>query len=74
MFQKRYDIEKLQDHNVKTAFVLQLKNRFQALRDIPDTIESETTVVNTKWEQIRAIYEQSSEECLGYKVGKKMKK
>ena len=60
------DIEKLQDHNVKNAFILQLKNRFQALTDIPDTIESETTVVNTKWEHIRAIYEKSSEECLGY--------
>jgi hypothetical protein len=68
------DIEKLQDHNVKNAFILQLKNRFQALTDIPDTIESETTVVNTKWEHIRAIYEKSSEECLGYNVGKKMKK
>ena len=44
---QRYDIEKLQDHNVKNAFILQLKNRFQALTDIPDTFESEATVVNT---------------------------
>ncbi|CAG2244268.1 unnamed protein product [Mytilus edulis] len=70
----RYDIEKLQDHKVKNAFILQLKNKFQALTDNPDIVPSETTEVNTKWDQIRTIYETTSQDCLGFKQGKKMKK
>ncbi|XP_076105780.1 uncharacterized protein LOC143074119 [Mytilus galloprovincialis] len=70
----RYDIEKLQDHKVKNAVILQLKNKFQALTDNPDIVPSETTEVNTKWDQIRTIYETTSQDCLGFKQGKKMKK
>ncbi|CAG2233652.1 unnamed protein product [Mytilus edulis] len=37
-------------------------------------IPTETTEVNSKWDQIRKIYETTSKECLGFKQGKKMKK
>ncbi|CAC5400031.1 unnamed protein product [Mytilus coruscus] len=70
----RYDIEKIQDHKVKNAFILQLKNKFQALTDNSDMIPAETTEVNSKWDQIKTIYETTSENCLGFKHGEKMKK
>ncbi|XP_071150225.1 uncharacterized protein [Mytilus edulis] len=68
----RYDIEKVQDHKVKNAFILQLKNKFQALTGNPDMIPSESTEVN--WDKIRTIFETTSQDCLGFKQGKKMKK
>ena len=58
---------------MKNAFTLKLRNRFQALAEAQD-IELETTQVNETWQQIKDIYETSSEECLGFKQGRKMKR
>jgi len=43
-----YDTDKLQATKVKNTFILQLKNKFQALTDNPDMITAETTEVNSK--------------------------
>ena len=60
---RRYDIDKLQYPKVKNTFILQLKNKFQALTDInPDKITAETTEVNSKWDQIRTIYQRIIED------------
>nr|XP_042717082.1 uncharacterized protein LOC122174765 [Chrysemys picta bellii] len=62
-----FDIDKLKSLEILKAFVLQLKNRFQALAD-PD--EGEGTAdeeINKKWDKVTAIYKQSSEACLGYR-------
>jgi len=51
-----------------------LKNKFQALTYNPDEITTEKTDVNSKWDQIRTIFQKTSEYCLGFNLGKKMKK
>ena len=37
-------------------------------------ITTETTAINSKWDKIRTIYQQTSEDCLGFNFGKNMKK
>ena len=51
-----------------------MKNKFQALTYNPDEITTEKTDVNSKWDQIRTIFQKNSEYCLGFNLGKKMKK
>ena len=51
-----------------------MKNKFQAPTDNPDEITAEKTDVNSKWDQIRTIFQKTSEYCLGFNLGKKMKK
>ncbi|CAG2209128.1 unnamed protein product [Mytilus edulis] len=46
----------------------------KALTDNPDMIQSETTEVNSKLDQIRTIYQTTSDDRLGFKHGKKKKK
>ena len=49
----RYNVSKLGELNVKNAFVLQLKNRFQELaRTDDDNIHPVTEEINTKWEKV----------------------
>ena len=53
------------------SFVLQLKNRFQALEDMMDHTDPRPDDINTMWEQTKAAYVKSNESCLGYKHNKK---
>ena len=52
---------------MKAAFILQLKNRFQALADMSDNTQKGPDDANIKWEQIKTAYTNSSEVCLGIK-------
>ena len=62
----RYNVWKLGELNVKNAFVLQLKNRFQELARTDDyNIHPVTEETNTKWEKVKSAYQKASETCLG---------
>ena len=55
----RYDISRLQDQRTKNAFVLQLRNRFQALSNIDEqSIDEEEDTVNQQWKQVKNIFKQ----------------
>ena len=43
------DVEKLRDLKVKTAFILQLQNKFQVLADAEDQTLESSRDTNTKW-------------------------
>ena len=43
------DVEKLGDFKVKTAFILQLQNKFQVLADAEDQTLESSRDTNTKW-------------------------
>ena len=43
------DVEKLRDLKVKTAFILQLQNKFQVLADAEDQTLEGSRDINTKW-------------------------
>ena len=47
--QKRFDTEKLHDPKVKSTFVLQVKNRFWALRNLEEEIVDPGTGINRMW-------------------------
>ena len=66
--QKRYDIEKLRDPKTRSSFVLQLRNRFQALADAE---QQESSDVSKKWERVQHAYLQVSETCLGVQQKKR---
>ena len=62
--QRKFDIQKLRDTQVKTAFTISLKNRFTAIQDMPDDAGNE---VETLWKRISTIYTESSKERIGYR-------
>lgn len=67
---QQFATEKLQDPKVKSSFIVQLKNRFQALSDQSDMQQDTDTVtdeINTKWEQAKQTYLETSKKCLGFK-------
>lgn len=49
-------VEKLQNPQIKNAFALQLKNKYQALADMEEHTQPEQQDVNTRWEHIKAAY------------------
>ena len=70
----RYDISRLQDQTTKNAFVLQLRNRFQALSNIDEqSIDEEEDTVNQKWKQVKNIFDEASKTCLGMQKTRKKK-
>lgn len=64
---KQLDTTKLKCPSTKQQFVLEIRNRFQALADT-----TEDTPVNTKWDVIKNTYVDAATKILGYK--KKNKK
>ena len=70
----RYDISRLQDQRTKNAFILQLRNRFQALSNIDEqgTDEEEDTV-DQQWKQVKNIFDEASKTCLGIQKTRKKK-
>jgi len=61
----RYDISGLQDPRIKSAFVLQLRNRFKALSLMDEPEAEEEDPVNQQWRQVRSIFNEASKNCLG---------
>lgn len=60
---KQLDTTKLKCPSTKQQFVLEVRNRFQALAD---TTEDDTPL-NTKWEVIKNTYVEAATKILGYK-------
>lgn len=58
-------MDKLRDPKARTAFILQLKNRFQKLVDAENHTEPDMTGINTMWEQVKTAYTQTGKNLLG---------
>ena len=63
-------MEKLRDLKLKTAFTLQLKNKFQVLADAEDQTQEGSGDINAKWQQLRIPYEQTCKPALKQSRGK----
>lgn len=68
---RKFDVTKLNQVNPKQNFVLQLKNRFQALADLNDN--TNPTTIDTLWSEVKTVYQETSENALGYKKNRKNK-
>ena len=66
-------MEKLRDLKVKTAFILQLQNKFQVLADAEDQTLESSRDTTTKWEQLKIAYEQTCKACHRTKQKKRKK-
>ncbi|XP_065450154.1 uncharacterized protein LOC135983272 [Chrysemys picta bellii] len=64
---RHYDIDKLKSLEIQKGFVLQLKNRFQALADLDEEEGHADVEINKKRDKVTGIYKQSSDACLGYR-------
>ena len=71
--QRRFDTEKLQDPRMMSAFVLQVKNRFQAMQNLEEEVIDPGTEINRRWKRMASVYKESSEECLGFRQRGKRK-
>ena len=71
--QRRFDSGKLHNPEVKSTFVLQMKNRFQALQNLEEEAVDPGTEISRRWEKVASVYKQSSEECLGFRQRGKRK-
>ena len=75
--QQRFDIEKLRDPKAKSAFILQLRNRFQALSDEKNYTQTEQNTqtepagIDTMWKKIKSVFTQTSEACIGKRQKKR---
>jgi len=70
---KRFDTHKLQNHDIHRRFIIQLKNRFQALaveEQLTDEGEEQEDQVERKSEIMEKAYVKMAEEVLGYKKKK----
>lgn len=56
-----FDVEKLKDPKVRSAFVVQLRNSFQALADMEDHTYPDTDVINDRREHEKKGYLKTSE-------------
>ena len=57
---RKYDVRALKDQSVKEDFSIELRNRFEALENLPDNIDDH-------WGKVREVYQSVCEEKLGCK-------
>ena len=69
----RYNISGLQDHRIKSAFVLQRRNKFQAFSLMDEPEGEEEDPVNRQWKHVRSICSEASKNCLGVQKTRKRK-
>ena len=69
--QARFDTQQLKDNTTKTAFISELRNRFQILQDISE--QQENPSVDTTWKQIATLYTETSRKKLGHQKRKNNK-
>ncbi|VDI55668.1 Hypothetical predicted protein [Mytilus galloprovincialis] len=67
---KRFDIDKLEDIEVKREFAIKLQNRYQVLEN---SARDENERLDEKRIEISDIYTKCSEECIGCKQKTKRK-
>ncbi|XP_052080696.1 craniofacial development protein 2-like [Mytilus californianus] len=61
----KYNVEKLKDLHLKDQFQIELRNRFEVLKDVPDLD------MNNEWKVERDIIKEVCEDVLGRKTNKK---
>ena len=57
----------LKHPNVQRSFILEVRNRFEALMELDETEDNNNEGVNKNWENIVTAYCDSGKACLGYR-------
>ena len=61
----RFDVSQLKHPNVRKSFILEVRNRFEALVELDGREDITDEGVNKNWEKIVTAYNDSSKTCLG---------
>ena len=61
----RFDVSQLKHPNVRKSFILEVRNRFEALVELDGREDINDEGVNKNWEKIVTAYNDSSKTCLG---------
>ena len=67
---RRFDVNKLDDPAVKTSFLIQLKNRCQALVQLDDHTYNNVDEINSLWNTVKKLYQETSKEIMGHREKK----
>ncbi|XP_048753558.2 craniofacial development protein 2-like [Ostrea edulis] len=68
---RHFDIDRLKDTRVKKELSIQVKNRFQALQNLPELDERDS--IDKKWERVADIYRKCRGKCIGFRQQQKTK-
>ena len=60
----RFDVSQLKHPNVRKSFILEVRNRFEALVELDGREDINDEGVNKNWEKIVTAYNDSSKTCL----------
>ena len=71
--QKRLNLEKLKDPNIRTEFSIRLQNRFLTLADTEEQLEETGVDIDKLWLEIKNTCMEAGTSTLGY-VNEKRKK
>ena len=63
----RFDVAQLKHPNVRKSFILEVRNKFEALMELDNTEDNNNEGVNKNWENIVTVYSDSGKACLGYR-------
>ena len=64
---RRLDVNKLKDPDVKRSFIIQIRNRFQALSDQENNTQQEMEDTNHLWNQVKTTYQEAGRTILGHR-------
>ena len=67
---RRFDVNKLDDPAVKKSFLIQLKNRYQALVEVDDHTNNNVDEINSLWNTVKKSYQETSKEIMGHREKK----
>ena len=59
-----FDVAQLKHPNVRKSFILEVRNRFEALMELDEREDNNNEGVNKNWENIVTTYSDSSKACL----------
>ena len=63
----RFDVAQLKHPNVRKYFILEVRNRFEALMELDEREDKDNEGVNKIWENIVTAYSDSGKACVGYR-------
>ena len=66
----RFDVGQLKQPSVRKSFILEVRNRFEALVEMDEQEDNIDDGVNRNWKNIVTAYSESSKACLGYRQRK----
>ena len=64
---RRFDVNKLDDLVVKKSFLVQLKNRYQALVELDNHTNINVDEINSLWNTVKKSYQEASKEIIAHR-------